>query len=133
MARFEELAPNRGVDSVQPGFEWMMVPEGGENLVRLANGTGFSVTTVIGGSHLNVKEIAEKEWPLALDLFGAFFLRKDDRLFRITGRNRGPARLQATKGSLQTTLEVSVHKKVPLTVAFFFIRDQDAQGNIRPR
>ena len=43
MARFVEVAKNRGVDSWKPGQEWMMVPQGGSNLICLEDGEGFSV------------------------------------------------------------------------------------------
>jgi hypothetical protein len=57
MARFEEVAANRGVDTVRLGHEWMMVPHGDDNLVRLTEGTGF----VVAGKTrtVNVKLVAE--------------------------------------------------------------------------
>jgi len=134
MARFEEVRPNRGVDSARLGHEWMMVPHGGDNLVRLADGSGFAVAAVVsGGSRLEVKEALAKDWPMLLGSIGAFFARRDDRLFRVSGKQPGPAKLNASKGTLQTTLEVSVHKKLTLTVAFFFLQDRDSKGNLQPR
>lgn len=133
MVRFEEVGSNRGVDSVQLGREWMIVPYRGDNVVRLAGGSGFAVTAVEGRSHLEVKEAPTKDWPLLLGRIGSFLAKKDDRLFRVIGKHPGLAKLRARKGALQTTLTVSVHKKLPLSVAFFFLQDQDAKGNVRSR
>lgn len=133
MARFEEVDRNRGVDSEPPGREWMIVPKSGENLVRLTDGGGFRVS---GGSRLGVKEVVAKDWPLLLGKFGAFIASiawKDSRLFSVTGIHPGLATLSAKKGTLKTTLNVSVHNKLTLTVAFFFLQDQDSKGNVQPR
>ena len=133
MVRFEELRRNAGVDSVQLGREWMMVPYRGENLVRLTNGSGFEVAVANGGSRVAVKEALAKDWPRLLGRLGAMLFTKDDRLFQVTGKQPGVATLRAKKGTVHTTLAVSVHKKLSLTVAFFFLQDRDAQGHAQSR
>ena len=133
MTRFEEVMPRRGVDSVQLGQEWMMIPVGGNNLVRLTQSSGFVVKAVSKKLRLEVKEVLVKEWPIILGKIGTFFANPADRLFRVTGKNPGPAKLSAKKGTLETILEVSVHKKLTFTVAFFFLQDQDSQGKVQPR
>lgn len=89
-----------------------MVPERGENLVRLANGTGFTVAPVTGRERLIVKEVLQKEWRQVFGLIGAFFLRNDDRLFHVTGKHPGPAKLEAKKGAVQTSLQISYRLKL---------------------
>ena len=54
-----ELAVNRGVDSAKPGQEWMMVPDGGDNLVRLTDGDGYTPAES-GHGRLTITEVTKE-------------------------------------------------------------------------
>jgi hypothetical protein len=132
MANFQEVAPNRGVDSLNAGAAWMMVPLFGSNLVCLRDGVGYSVPESVG-KRLTVQKISAKEIWGVWNVVGTL-LAKDARFFRVGGLNGGPATVEAKKkGQPTITLNVSVHPRRSFKVAFFFLQDKDAAGNVKPR
>ena len=137
MVRFEEVGPNKGVDSNKPSREWMMVPLHGTNLVCLSDGLGYSVGELVK-SRAKLKEITEiparEMW--GNDLLGKFVgsvLHPGGRFFRIGGREMGETTLQARKGKLTTSVKVSVHPRRPFKLAFFFLQDKDPAGKVKAR
>ena len=134
MARFEEVAANRGVDSLIPGAEWMMIPSGGSNLVCLSNGVGFSVAEPPRGpKKLTIAAIpANQIWGAIWGAIGSF-LRPDTRVFRVSSNAGGETTIEAKKGNLTATLKVSVHPRRSFKVAFFFLQDKDAARKVTSR
>ena len=54
-------------------------------------------------------------------------------MLRITGVNRGPGKIVATKGSDKAELKFSVHGLRTFNISFFFLHDLDAQNRPTPR
>jgi hypothetical protein len=133
MARFEEIAPNSGVDSLRPGAEWIMVPKGKSNFVCLTGGAGYGVKAVEGKSYVRIAEISEDKHADEIGHINALFIGKDDKLLRITGLQRGPGKIAATKGSDKAELKFSVHGSRTFNISFFFLHDLDAQNRSTPR
>ena len=125
MARFEEVARNRGVDSAVPGHEWMMVPHDGDNLVRLADGDGYVVAEP-GRGRLTIREVSKEYMVELRRTFGplSLLMPPNTRVFRVGGRAPGETTLVATKGSQRTALTVSVHRKRTYRIAFYFLQDR---------
>lgn len=136
MARFEEVGPNQGVDSIKPGVEWMMVPLGGTNLVCLSDGAGYSAPAESPGRS-KLKDITEMPskavWGTGVWGGAGFFLRPNSRFFRVRGRAGGETALEAKKGTLKVQLAISVHPKRSFKIAFFFLQDKDAAGKVKGR
>ncbi len=131
MARFVEVAQYRGVDSWKPGLEWMMVPQGGSNLICLEDGEGFTVKeNPITRSKLDIVELKSSE---ALGAVGKEYgsLKAGGRVFKLTGKpklDRG-TRLEATKAKEKSaSIDVVIHDRLDFKVAFFFLQDKGAKG-----
>ena len=133
MARFEEIDRNSGVDSLRPGAEWIMVPKGKSNIVCLTGGPGYGVKAVEGKSYVRIAEISEDKYADEIGRINALFIGKDDKLLRITGLQRGPGKIAATKGSDKAELKFSVHGSRTFNISFFFLHDLDAQNRSTPR
>ena len=110
----------------------MMVPEGGDNYVRLVGGAGFDVQPAKPAHHIRVNEVKTSDRVNILKNLTAT-VPKEDRLFRVHGQSAGPATIIAKKGTDSTKIEVSVKKKKSYSVAFFFLQDIDAKGAARTR
>jgi len=134
MTRFEEVARNRGVDSARPGHEWMMVPQDGDNLVRLADGDGYAVSEP-GRGRLTIKEVTREYMAEVRRVLGplSVLMPPNTRVFRVGGRAPGETKLVATKGSQRTALTVSVHRKRVFKIAFYFLQDRSASGAVTQR
>jgi hypothetical protein len=134
MARFEEVARNRGVDSALPGHEWMMVPHDGDNLVRLADGDGYAVSEP-GRARLTITEVTREYMAEVRRTLGplSVLMPPNTRVFRVAGRAPGETTIVATKGSQRTALTVSVHRKRVFKIAFYFLQDRSAAGAATPR
>jgi hypothetical protein len=125
-AKFEEIDRNRGVDSLRPGPAWIMVPEGKSNIVCLTGGAGYVVKAVEGKNYVKIDVIGEDKYSDEIGRINALFIGKDDKLLRITGLNRGPGKIVATKGSDKAELEFSVHGIRTFDISFFFLQDLDS-------
>jgi len=129
MARFVEVAKNRGVDSWKPGQEWMMVPQGGSNLICLEDGKDYSVQERKGKSKLTWKELKPSE---ALSAIGKDYgsLKSGSRVFQLTGKPKVDREtwFEATKGKDTASIHVVIHDRLDLKVAFFFVQDKGAKG-----
>ena len=132
MPKFQELFPNRGVDNRPSGKDWMMVPEGADNYVRLVDGAGFNVQPAKPRHHITVNEVKSSDRVLILKDLTAT-IDKEHRIFRVHGESAGPATVIAEKGANSTKIEVSVKKSKSYSVAFFFLQDLDAKGAARTR
>jgi hypothetical protein len=129
MARFVEVARNRGVDSWRPGQEWMMVPESGSNLVCLEDGKDFSIRERPGKSKLNWKELSPSDAHGAVGKeYGS--LKAGSRVFRITPQPKKIREtwFEATKGKETASIHAVIHSKLDFKVAFFFLQDKTAKG-----
>ncbi len=133
MARFEEIDRNSGVDSLRPGAEWIMVPKGKSNIVCLTGGAGYGVKAVEGKSYVKIDVISEDKYADEIGRINALFIGKDDKLLRITGLQRGPGKIAATKGSDKAELKFSVHGSRTFNISFFFLHDLDAQNRSTPQ
>jgi hypothetical protein len=137
MTRFEEVFANHGVDSNKLSNEWMIVPLHGTNLVRLSDGLGYSVAELPehGAKLKEVTEIPPKAvWGTGITgKFIANVLLPGTRYFRVGGRAGGLTTLQAKKGKLTVSLRVSVHPRRSFKLAFFFLQDKDAAGQVKAR
>src|SRR3954463_11207184 len=122
MARFQEILPNRGVDNRPSGKDWMMVPEGGDNHVRLVDGDGYDVDVSDPRHHISVSEVKTKDRVLLLKELTAT-IPSEHRIFRVHGRSAGPATVVAKKGSDSTKIEVSVKQQKSYTIAYYFLQD----------
>lgn len=134
MARFEQVAPNHGVDSVAVGREWMMVPQRGTNLVRLTDGDGFTVAEK-GKRRLTIVEVTRQfteEAKRELNLL-ALLIMPRSRIFSVRGAIPGETRITATHGRANATLAVSVHPRREYGVAFYFLQDRSASGQVTAR
>jgi hypothetical protein len=128
MAKFEEVSRNQGVDTVKAGLEWMMVPLGGTNLVCLTDGAGFTLKE----EKNKLKLIEEIPANRILGATGTFF-RKGTLVFQFTGRAGGESHVIASNGKSKAQIAISVHPRRPFTISYFFLQDQDEQGNLKPR
>jgi hypothetical protein len=128
MAKFEEVERNRGVDSLKPGLEWIMVPKGGSNIVCLTGGAGYSIAVSEGKDYVSVAKVAEAKYRDEIGLVNALFIGKDDSLFKVTGKNRGPGKIAAIKGKDKTELKFSVQGSRTFGISFFYLHDLDAQN-----
>lgn len=133
MARFEEFNRNSGVDSLQPGTEWIMVPKGKSNIVCLTGGAGYSIKAIEGKSYVKIDVISADKYADEVGRIDALFIGKNDKLLRITGLQRGPGKIVATKGSDKAELKFSVHGPRTFNISFFFLHDLDAQNRSTPR
>src|SRR6187431_1847134 len=97
LAKFLELYPNQGVDNRPTGQDWMMVPAGKDNYVRLVDGAGFSVRDADPKDHITVSEFKSGDRVILLKGDASKFSK--DRLFRVHGSSAGPAQIIAKKGS----------------------------------
>ena len=59
MAKFEEIDRNGGVDSLKPGTEWIMVPEGKSNIVCLTGGAGYGIKATEGKNYVKIDVISD--------------------------------------------------------------------------
>jgi len=128
MAKFLELYPNQGVDNRPTGQDWMMVPAGKDNYVRLVDGAGFSVRDADPKKRITVSELKSGDRVILLKGDASTF--SNDRLFRVHGSSSsaGPAQIIAKKGSDEVKIEVSVKKSKSFTVAYFFVQDAGAKS-----
>ena len=133
MAKFEEIERNSGVDSLKPGTEWIMVPKGKSNIVRLIGGAGYSVKAVEGPDYVRIAEIGKDKHADEVGRVNAPSIGKDDKLLRITGLHRGPGKIAATKGKDKAELKFSVHGDRSFKITFFFLCDLDGQNPPKPR
>ena len=133
MAKFEEIDRNGGVDSLQPGTEWIMVPKGKSNIVCLTGGAGYGIKAVEGKNYVKIDVISADKYGDEIGRINALFIGKNDKLLRITGVNRGPGKIVATKGSDKAELKFSVHGLRTFNISFFFLHDLDAQNRPTPR
>lgn len=133
MARFEEIDRNSGVDSLKPGAAWIMVPEGKSNYVCLTGGAGYGVNAVAGKGYVKIDMIREDKHADEIGRINALFIGKNDKLLRITGKNRGPGKIVAAKGSDKAELNFSVHGSRTFNISFFFLHDLDGQNRPTPR
>src|SRR5262245_65692499 len=97
-AKFEEVDYNSGVDTLKPGPGWIMVPEGKSNIVCLTGGAGYDVKAIEGKNYVKIDVLSHDKYCDEIGYINALFMGKDDRLLRITGMNRGPGKIVATKG-----------------------------------
>lgn len=131
MARFVEVAKNRGVDSWKPGQEWMMVPQGGSNLICLEDGEGFSVQEKPAKqSKLVIAPLKPND---ALGEIGGDYgrLKAGSRIFRVTPKPKIDREtwIEATaKGKDPASIHAVIHDRLELKVAFFFLQDKGAKG-----
>lgn len=133
MARFEEIERNSGVDSLKPGAEWIMVPKGKSNLVRLTGGAGYGIKAIEGTNKVSVAEVRKDKHGDEVGRINEPFIGKDDKLLRITGVHQGPGKIAATKGSDKAELKFSVHGSRTFNISFFFLSDIDGQNPPKPR
>lgn len=133
MAKFEEIERNSGVDSLKPGAEWIMVPKGKSNIVRLTGGAGYGIKAVEGTNKVSIAEISKDKHGDEVGRINAPLIGKDDKLLRITGLHQGPGKIAATKGRDTTELKFSVHGDRKFSVSFFFLCDFDGQNRPKPR
>jgi hypothetical protein len=128
VAKFLELYPNQGVDNRPTGQDWMMVPAGKDNYVRLVDGAGFSVRDADPKARITVSELKSGDRVILLKGDASTF--SNDRLFRVHGSSSsaGPAQIIAKKGSDEVKIEVSVKKSKSFTVAYFFVQDAGAKS-----
>jgi hypothetical protein len=129
MARFVEVARNRGVDSWKPGQEWMMVPEKSSNLVCLEGGDGFTVKERPGKTKLVITLLNASQ---AHSAVGSDYgrLKAGSRVYKITPKpniDRGTW-IDATKGNDKASIEAVIHDRLEFSVAFFFLQDKGAKG-----
>jgi hypothetical protein len=127
MTQFMEILPNRGVDNRPSGKDWMMVPAGQDNFVRLVEGAGFDVQPADPKHHITVKEVFRKEWVTILKEQTAT-ISKEDRLFRVHGTSAGPATIIAKKGNDEIKIEVSVKSSTTYLIAYYFLQDTGSKG-----
>jgi hypothetical protein len=127
MAKFEEIERNSGVDSLKPGTEWIMVPKGKSNIVRLTGGVGYSIKATEGTNKVSIAEISKDKHADEVGRINAPFIGKDDKLLRIKGLHQGPGKITATKGSDTAELKFSVHGSRTFGITFFFLCDLDGQ------
>ena len=92
MAKFEEIERNSGVDSLRPGTEWIMVPKGKSNIVRLTGGAGYGVKAIAGKDYVSIDEISTDKHADEVGRINAPTIGKDDKLLRITGLRCGRGR-----------------------------------------
>ena len=133
MAKFEQIERNTGVDSLQPGTEWIMVPKGKSNLICLTGGAKHRVEAVEGKTYVRIDVIHEDKYADEVGRINALFIGKNDKLLRITGLHRGPGRIVASNGSDKAELKFSVHGPRTFNVSFFFLYDLDGQNRPMPR
>src|SRR5262245_32669548 len=126
MAKFLEMSPNRGVDNLPSGQDWMMVPTGKDNYVRLVDGAGFSVQPLDPKHHLKIAEVNGSARVTLLKKSTSTF--EKDRIFRVSGLSAGPSRLIAKNGKDETKIEVSVKNSKSYSIAYYFIQDAGAKG-----
>ncbi len=126
-AKFEEIDRNSGVDSLKPGPGWIMVPEGKSNIVCLTGGAGYGIK-VEGKNYVKIDVINHDKYRDEIGYINSLFIGKDDKLLRITGLNRGPGKIVATKGSDKAELQFSVHGSRTFNISFFFLHDLDGQN-----
>src|SRR5439155_3303989 len=121
MAKFQEVLPNSGVDNRPMGKDWMMVPEGGDNHVRLIDGHGFDVDSADPKHHILVSELKTKDRVVLLKELAAT-IPNEHRIFRVHGRSAGPATVIAKSGRDSIKVEVSVKKSKSYTIAYYFLQ-----------
>ncbi len=127
MAKFIEIERNKGVDSNIPGTEWMMVPVGKPNLVVLEDGEGFAVRASEHKEKITILEVARQKFPVVAGKIVSLFLSERHRLFMVTGKNGGEARIAAKKDKSSAEIKVSVHGSRTFSISFFFLQDVDAK------
>ena len=129
MASFDELAPNKGVDTLKPHDSWVIIPEGGSSQVFLREGDGYSIAVKSEGGRVGWTEVPRSPKPLEQDTVAAAALRgKNDRHLKFTAAKTGLGRIHATKGRLATSIGFSVHPRKTHKIAFFFLQDQTTEG-----
>lgn len=129
MAKFVEVARNRGVDSWKPGLEWMMVPQGGSNLVCLQDADGYTVQERKNKQKLDIKKLNSSD---AHSAVGSDYgrLKAGSTVYRITGKPKVDREtwIDATNGKDTASIHVVIHDRLELSVAFFFLQDKGAKG-----
>jgi hypothetical protein len=124
MARFEELAPNSGVDTVKADDSWFIVHDGGSNQVFLRDGAGYSLAEKSEGGKVKWADVPAP--PGSRDpanMVASSNRGKTDRLIKFTATKPGLGRINASKGSLQVSIGFSVHPKKTFKINFFFLQD----------
>lgn len=99
---------------------WQMVPVGGVRYVLLRDGAGLTVTSSVPAM------VAVTEVKLAdLPTHGRQPMHHGDRFFKLEGKAKGSAQLDARSaaGAAVVSLEVDTKNKKTVTVAYNFVKD----------
>jgi hypothetical protein len=128
MARFVEVARNRGVDSWQPGKEWMMVPQGGSNLVCLEDGDGYTVREKKGKDKLTFTKLSPSQ---AHGAVGSEYgrLKAGSQIYQVNGKPKVDREtwIEATNGKDLASIHAVIHDRLDFKVAFYFLQDKGAK------
>lgn len=125
MARFDELAPNSGVDTVKSDQAWIIVPERGSTQVFLREGAGYSLNVKSDGGKVGWSDVPPPPHSRDPDNLVASASRgKTDRLLKIASEKTGMGRINATKDRFAVSIGFSVHPKKTFKISFFFLHDK---------
>lgn len=132
VARFEELAPNSGVDTKKADDAWVIVPHGGANQVLLREGKGWQVQTKSDGGLVNWTDVPRPPHSRDPDNLVASATRGlNDRLLKVTARKKGMGKILVTNERRAIKIGFSVHPKTTHKIAFFFLQDKGATNAVR--
>lgn len=126
-AGFRKVINMKGYDRYQ-NPHWQMVPLNGFRYIALRDGAGLTVTVKNNSPIITVKEVPLNTVPTR----NRVSVLSTDRIFKITGKTKGTAHLEARSGTIvKVALEISVKTEKTVSLAFNFVKDNAGHSTRR--